>query len=134
MAAHRNFGSGRRRRRFRRPVGARGAVVAGWLVVGVAVLSLLAGGCRSRSRSEAPVPPPSRALSEVLAAHTPALMALPGVVGTAESKLDDGRPCVLILVSRMTPELRGKLPRDLEGWPVKVQVTGDIHALPDSTP
>jgi len=114
----------------------RRAIVAGWLAAGaLALVIVAAGGCRSRSSQEAPVSSPSRPLSEVLAAHTPALMALPGVVGTAESKLDDGRPCVLILVSKMTPGLREKLPRELEGWPVKVQVTGEIHAMPsDSTP
>jgi len=133
MAALRSLGSGRRHRLFGPWLVARRVVVAGWLAAGVLTL-VFAGGCRSRSSQEATVPP-SRPLSEVLAAHTPALMALPGVVGIAESKLDDGRPCVLILVSKMTPALRAQLPRDLDGWPVKVQVTGDIHAMPsDSTP
>jgi len=75
---------------------------------------------------------PSRPLAEVLAAHTPDLMALPGVVGTAESRMPDGRPCVLVMVVKSTPELRAKLPRELEGWPVRVDETGEIRAMPDT--
>ncbi len=76
--------------------------------------------------------PPAARLSEVLARHTPALMKTPGVVGTAESRLTDGRPCVLVLVAKLTPELKRALPRELEGWPVKIDVTGEIRAMPDS--
>jgi hypothetical protein len=54
------------------------------------------------------------------------------VVATAESRLDDGRPCILVLVVRLTPELRERLPRELEGWPVRVEESGEIRALPDS--
>lgn len=74
---------------------------------------------------------PAAPLAEVLARHTPGLMQMPGVVGTAESRLDDGRPCVLIMVARLTPELRRALPNTLEGWPVKVDVTGELHAMPE---
>ena len=77
---------------------------------------------------------PARPLTEVLAAHTPDLMKIPGVVGTAESRLDDGRPCILVLVARMTPEVRERVPKQLEGWPVKIEVTGEIRAMPDSAP
>jgi len=60
-------------------------------------------------------------------------MKVPGVVGTAESRLDDGRPCISVMVVRLTPELRARLPRELEGWPVRVDETGEIHAMPDSS-
>jgi hypothetical protein len=68
----------------------------------------------------------------VLAAHTPELMKIPGVVGTAESQLGDGRPCILVLVARLTPELERRLPSTIEGWPVRIADTGEIHAMPDS--
>jgi hypothetical protein len=59
-------------------------------------------------------------------------MRVPGVVGTAESRLADGRPCVVVMVSRMTDDLRRQLPKELEGWPVRIEVTGELHAMPDS--
>ena len=77
---------------------------------------------------------PPRPLRVALAAHTPELMSLPGVVGTAESALDDGRPCIQVLVARLTPALRKRIPETIEGWPVRVQEAGEIRAMPDSAP
>jgi hypothetical protein len=99
------------------------------LVIG---LALAAAGCPSKSQKEMTTSP-SRTLTQALNAHAPDLMNIPGVVGTAESRLDDGRPCILVLVTRLTPELRAKLPEQIEGWPVKVEASGEIHAFPDST-
>lgn len=56
-------------------------------------------------------------------------MALPGVEGIGESALDDGRPCVLIFVVALTPELRRDLPPLLDGYPVLVEESGEIRAL-----
>jgi hypothetical protein len=75
---------------------------------------------------------PAAPLTEVLARHTSELMALAGVEGTAESRLDDGTPCILIIVRELTPELRAALPKRIEGHPVRVEVTGEIRAMPDS--
>jgi len=96
-------------------------------------VTLTLTGCRAHPRQEAKTTAPTRTLTAVLAAHTPELMGIPGVVATAESRLADGRPCILVLVVRLTPELRAKLPSELEGWPVKVEASGEIHAMPDSS-
>jgi hypothetical protein len=92
---------------------------------------LLTAGCRAGDRT----PPPTekavarRPLTEVLAAHTPRLMALAGVVGTCEGALDDGAPCFVIMVAALTPALRDSLPQTLEGWPVRVDETGEIRPM-----
>ena len=70
----------------------------------------------------------SRPIADVLAEHTPRLMAIPGVVGTAEGR-DEGRPCILVFVASDSPELRASMPSDIEGYRVKVQVTGEITPL-----
>lgn len=92
----------------------------------------MASGCQPHGGDTKVTTPPARSLSEVLATHTPELMRVPGVVGTAESRLADGRPCVVVMVSRMTDDLRRQLPKELEGWPVRIEVTGELHAMPDS--
>ncbi len=74
-----------------------------------------------------------RPIAEVLAAHTPGLMALPGVVGTAEG-VRRGAPVILVLVERRSPELKARIPAVLEGWPVTIEVTGPLRAMPDSVP
>jgi hypothetical protein len=63
----------------------------------------------------------------VLRDHTPSLLQIPGVVGTAETLLR-GKPAILIMVSILTPETAQKIPRRLEGYPVKVEETGGVKA------
>lgn len=70
-------------------------------------------------------------IAEVLARHTDRLMAVPGVVGTAEGECR-GRPCILVLVDRRTPALERAIPRELDGVPVEIRETGPIRALDDS--
>lgn len=72
---------------------------------------------------------PKKNIEAVLKEHTDELMAMPGVVGTAQS-LCDGQPCIKIYVSEMTEELQQTLPKTLEGYPVDVEVTGEFRALP----
>ena len=64
----------------------------------------------------------------MLARHTARLMAIPGVTGTAESRRG-GRPCILVLVARRTPELERLIPAELEGVPVEIRETGPIRVL-----
>ena len=70
-----------------------------------------------------------RGALDVQRRHTPKLLAIPGVVGTAVTNLADGRAAVLLLVEHagMT------LPNDLEGVPVSVRVTGRLMAFSDPT-
>ena len=70
---------------------------------------------------------PSTVFEQVLERHTPRLMALPGVVGTAEGSCG-GQPCILVLVKRLSPSLRQEIPVQLEGIPVEIRETGSIRA------
>jgi hypothetical protein len=85
-----------------------------------------------RSPQESRVNAPRRPIAEVLAEHTPKLMAMAGVVGTAESALPNGKPSILVLVVKRTPELERSIPRELDGYPVVIEESGEIHAMPDS--
>jgi hypothetical protein len=70
-----------------------------------------------------------RTIEGVLKKHTDRLMSLPGVVGTAQS-LCEGKPCIRVYVVERTPELELKIPDALDGYPVEIEETGDIKALP----
>ena len=70
----------------------------------------------------------SRRIEDVLNDHTPELMAIDGVVGTAQGE-ENGRPCILIFLANDTEELRSKIPTRIEGYPVKLQVTGELTPL-----
>jgi hypothetical protein len=76
-------------------------------------------------------PMPGKAIDEVLKEHSRAIMSTPGVVGTAQGLCDD-KPCIKVYVIQETPELDQKIPRILEGYPVMIEETGEIRALPKS--
>lgn len=66
-------------------------------------------------------------IEDVQQRHEQRLMAIPGVngVGIGES---NGQPVILIMVKQLTPDLKKKLPNQLEGFGVKVEVVGEIRA------
>ncbi len=74
---------------------------------------------------------PEKAIEAVLKERTNELMSIPGVVGTGQGLCDD-QPCIKVLVVKETPEVDQKIPRMLEGYPVVIEETGKIRALPNS--
>lgn len=97
----------------------------------IGLLFLLAAGCRAAPPGPAAGAQPPMTIAEVLRIHTDSLMALPGVQGVGQGE-QGGRPAVQVLVARLTPELRSRLPDELGGYPVQVVETGTIRAQPDS--
>jgi hypothetical protein len=67
-------------------------------------------------------------IEQALNHHTERLMSIPGVVGTAIGECN-GRPCIMVLVEKKTPDLMKKIPSSLEGFPVGVEETGVIRPL-----
>lgn len=72
---------------------------------------------------------PEKTIEAVLEAHTDTLMSLPGVTGTAQG-LCEGKPCIKVYVIDKTPRLEQEVPAVLGGYPVVVEETGEIRALP----
>lgn len=71
----------------------------------------------------------TKTATEVLEEHAQELMSIPGVVGIAQG-LCNGKPCIKVYISEKTPEVSEKVPPFLEGYPVMVEETGKIQALP----
>jgi hypothetical protein len=74
-------------------------------------------------------PMAAETIKEVLKKHTRDLMSMPGVVGTGQG-LCEGKPCIKVLVIEKTPDLDQKIPKTLDGYPVVIEETGPIKALP----
>jgi len=83
-----------------------------------------AGAAENNSSSSRPD------INIVLAAHDKELLAIPGVAGVYVGTLDDRHtPCLRVILERDTPEIRKAIPRHIEGYPVVLEVTGEIRAL-----
>ena len=75
-------------------------------------------------------PSPERDINAVLAAHDKELLAIPGVVGVYVGVLEDGRtPCLKVMLARKTAESQRSIPRLIEGYPVVIEITGEIRPL-----
>jgi hypothetical protein len=75
-------------------------------------------------------PSPKRDVNKVLAAHDKELLAIPDVVGVYVGLLKDGRTlCLKVMLARRNTESERKIPRMIEGYPVVIEVTGDVRAL-----
>ncbi len=107
------------------------------VLAGLAAVAVAVPGCGSKERPAPERAPAARGedstitrrpLAAVLKEHTAGLMAIPGVVGTGEGR-EGGQPAFLVLVARDTPELRAGLPREIEGYPVVIRVTGEVRGL-----
>ena len=70
-------------------------------------------------------------ITESLARHTDSLMAIPGVVGVGEGRVD-GKPAIQIMVVELTTDLRRRLPTRLSGHKVQIVETGVIRAEPET--
>ncbi len=72
-----------------------------------------------------------KTITQVLKEHTPGLMSLPGVVGTAQGECA-GQPCIKVFVTQTTSDLLQRIPPAIEGYTVAVEETGEIRALDPS--
>jgi hypothetical protein len=101
------------------------------LAVCVVIISLAhVAGCGTDSREgKESERMPIDDIKNVMEAHVDELMAIPGVVGVAIGALEDGRPCIRVMLAEDTRELRDKIPSELDGYPVDIEVTGRIRAL-----
>ena len=71
-----------------------------------------------------------RDINAVLRDHDKELLAIPGVVGVYVAVLDDGKtPCLKVMLARSSAETERAIPKTLEGYPVVVEVTGELRPL-----
>jgi hypothetical protein len=101
-------------------------------IVVVVVVAGTLSACRPHAPEGKAPPMPARPIADVLASHTPELMALPGVAGTYQGARPDGAPVIVVMLARSDAGLERRIPRTLEGWPVVLEITGEIRAMPDS--
>lgn len=101
-----------------------------WLIV----MGMGSGGCMGRTGGGigGETTMATKSIDEVLKAHTIELMAIPGVIGTARG-LCGNTPCIKVFVIERTPEAEKEIPPTLEGYPVEIEETGEIRALPEQS-
>lgn len=67
-----------------------------------------------------------RPIAAVVVDRAPGLLEMNEVTAVYESVGSDGKPCVKIGVTELTPALRAKLPERIDGYPVVIVETGPV--------
>ena len=94
--------------------------------IGICLITL-AGSCRTATVSDDTMP--KRDIKTVMESHVDELMAIPGVTGVAIGALDDGTPCIQVLVEKKTEDVIRHIPKTLEGHPVTIIESGVIRPM-----
>jgi hypothetical protein len=73
-----------------------------------------------------------RDINAVLKDHEEELLAISGVVGVYVGLLPDEKtPCLKVMVVKETEDLKRRIPKSIEGYPVLIEESGVIHPLED---
>jgi hypothetical protein len=70
----------------------------------------------------------NRSIQQVKAKHENRLMEIPGVVSVGIGKDKSGNMAIIVGVDRPRSDTAAQLPRQLDGYPVVVEVVGSIKA------
>jgi len=100
-----------------------------WAALALGLLVAGCGGASDSGTGRARKTVKTSPITDVLAARTPELLRIPGVIGTGEGT-EGGERVIVLFVNRRTAELDAKLPHELDGYAVVVRETGDITAPP----
>ena len=66
-------------------------------------------------------------LREIKRRHSAALLQMPGVCGVDIDESAPGGPAITVHLESDTKQIRSTLPKDLEGEPLRIQITGSIR-------
>ena len=74
-------------------------------------------------------------INAVLKDHDKELLTIPGVVGVYIGLLpDDKTPCLKVMVVKETEDLKRRIPKSIEGYPVLIEESGVIRPLKGRIP
>ncbi|HJX31475.1 MAG TPA: hypothetical protein VJ624_06445 [Thermodesulfobacteriota bacterium] len=103
-----------------------------WCVVTVILLSI---ACSATIQSQGNQTKQQESMTQkdinaVLKDHDKELLAIPGVVGVYVGLLpDDKTPCLKVMVVKETEDLKSRIPKSIEGYPVLIEESGVIRPL-----
>lgn len=84
---------------------------------------------RSVEKEQSDQEMPKLTIEQVQAKYQDRWMRIPGVVGAGIGAAN-GKPVIKVLVVKKTMELEQQIPKEAEGYPVVIEETGEIRALP----
>jgi hypothetical protein len=98
----------------------------GWTVL--LLLPVLAfAGCDGGGGRERRAP--TMTAARAIELHADSLMAIPGVAGVYEGRTDQGETVLRVMLVSRSAEAERRIPRELEGYRVELEVSGKIEPM-----
>ena len=70
----------------------------------------------------------AKPIEDVLKEHTQELMSIQGVAGIGQG-LHNEKSCIKVFVTKISPDLKNKIPGILDGYPVIIEETGPFKTF-----
>lgn len=67
-------------------------------------------------------------IKEVKSRHEARLLQLPDVVSVGIGRDENGNPAIIVGLNHSNPATESRLPAELEGYPVRLRIVGEIKA------
>ncbi|MBA4312627.1 MAG: hypothetical protein C0417_08350 [Chlorobiaceae bacterium] len=61
--------------------------------------------------------------------YVDSLMKIPGVVGVYVGETEQKQQCITVMVKEETEVIKKEIPKELDGYPVIIEVTGEIKPM-----
>jgi hypothetical protein len=96
-----------------------------FIALTAAVLIGTAAGCAMKQAQQT-----RKDANAVLTAHSAELMARPGVVGVYLGLMPNEKTeCIRVMLKEDRADLRSGIPREIDGIPVRLEISGEIRPL-----
>ena len=94
-------------------------------------LTLTSIGCERQAQdaTQTQKAQPVKSIDDVIKVYADSMLAIPGVVGLYHGLDESGKSCLKVMVVKKTPELEKKIPKQIEGFPVEIDETGEIKPM-----
>lgn len=104
-------------------------VIAPTILIVCIAIAGIGAGCERGGKDNTRTVTAMKHIDDVIREHSDSLMAIPGVVGLYHGEDEEGRTCLKVMVKERTPELERRLPKNIEGYPVVIEETGEIRPM-----
>ena len=107
------------------------AVVGAFLASAFIGLTLTSIGCERQAEdtTQTQKVQPMKSIDDVIKVYADSMLAIPGVVGMYHGLNENGKSCLKVMVVKKTLELEKKIPKQIEGFPVEIDETGEIKPM-----
>ncbi len=103
-------------------------VIIASMLVGLTVTSM---GCEQQAKdvTQTQKAQPMKSIDDVIKVYADSMLAIPGVVGLYHGLDENGKSCLKVMVVKRTAELEKRIPKQIEGFTVEIDETGEIKPM-----